>query len=210
MPKRSLFDMLTSLLKKNLFKKNKALAILLLLLLLLPPLPFIIEFFNLRLDNSFISFIQNPWRLLTAHLIHGSWLHLLLNIANLILLRLVFIHWISDKSFFIFLVFSALFISIGLWAISDLSFYIGFSGIFHGLLIYLLLIYWKQNQLIYSIGIGLVLTKVAHEQVFGASSSLANLIGMNIAIDAHLLGVLSGFIFLLAQKLFVQKNTLTN
>ncbi|MGH1486769.1 MAG: rhombosortase [Cellvibrionaceae bacterium] len=186
----------------NLYKKNKSLLLLLLILLLLyfsPSLP-TSELLSLKLSNSFIDFLQQFWRIFTGHLVHASWQHLALNIINLILLRLVFTQWTSDKRFIVFLLFSATFISIGLWLTSSLSYYLGFSGIFYALAIYLLLIYWHQSKLLFSAAIILIISKIAYEKLLGSSTALSEFIQINIAIDAHILGALAGSIFWVLEK----------
>ena len=176
------------------------------LLLVLAPVPLMIEWFNLRLDYSFAQLLREPWRIISGHLIHGSWSHLLINLINIVLLRLVFREWLPVKKWLGFIVFSAVFISLGLWLASTLQTYVGFSGIFHGLLLYLLLRYQSltahKSIRILLISVAVLLTgKVVYEQVLGASQQLAHFIGMTVAIDAHLLGVVSGFLFWLADRL---------
>ena len=177
------------------------------LLLLLAPVPLIIEWCGLRLDYSFSQLLREPWRIISGHLVHGSWSHLLVNLINIILLRLVFHEWLPSKKWLGFIIFSAVFISLGLWLGSELTHYVGFSGVFHGLLLYLLLqsqqlTSQKSMRLLLIAAAVLLIGKVIYEQVFGASEQLANFIGMTVAIDAHLLGVISGLLFWLMDKLY--------
>ena len=183
-----------------------AFIVFILLLMILAPIPIIIDTLNLQLDYSLTQLMQEPWRIISSHLIHGSWPHLLINVANIILLRLIFREWLPTKLWLSFIIFSATFISIGLWLTSTLKDYVGFSGVFHGLLLYLLLYYQdnikhKTTRLLLIGGIALLIFKVGHEQIFGASEQLTHFIRMNIAIDAHLLGVISGLLFWLPRKM---------
>jgi rhomboid family GlyGly-CTERM serine protease len=148
------------------------------------------------------QFFLEFWRLITGHLIHASWAHLGANLVNLLLCRLVFREWLSPKQFIGFVFFSALFISISLWFTSNLQSYVGFSGVFHGLLIYLLLNHWKASPVLFSIALVLLIAKIVNEQLFGASAELVDFIGIDVAINAHLFGFLSGFIFWLFSVLF--------
>jgi len=170
-------------------------------MLLCIPVNSVIETLELRPYYSFKPFYNETWRLVSGHLVHASWSHLFVNILNLILLRLVFKEWISHKTFFAFLLFSSLFISTGLWVFTDFTSYVGFSGIFHGLLIYLLLFYWKSSRIIFSIVIGCLVGKILYEQLYGASSALAEFIGIGIAIESHSLGFASGAIFYLLKRI---------
>lgn len=171
-------------------------------MLTLVPIEPLIAAFELRPYYSLEQLSTEAWRLLSGHFIHASWPHLLINLLNLILLRFVFREWLATKTFALFLVFNALFISIGLWITSQLTSYVGFSGIFHGLLMYLLLVYWQRSRIIFSIAIICVIGKVIYEQYYGASSALAEFIGVGVAIDSHALGTGGGIIYYLLQITF--------
>jgi len=169
------------------------------LILALIPIATVIEIFELRPYYSLEQLSVEPWRLLSGHFVHASWSHLAVNLLNLILLRFVFREWISTNTFIAFLIFNALFISIGLWTITQLTSYVGFSGIFHGLLIYLLLLYRGNAPIIFSIAITCVIGKVIYEQLYGASPALAEFIGVGVAIDSHALGTAAGMTFYVLQ-----------
>ncbi|MEO0443029.1 MAG: rhombosortase, partial [Pseudomonadota bacterium] len=171
------------------------------------PVPFVIDTLGLRVDYSRSQFFSEPWRIVSGHLVHASWPHLLMNLANIVLLRLVFPQWLPATLWLSFIIFSAVFISLGLWVMSSLSSYVGFSGIFHGFLLYLLLYYQdridhKATRLLLFGVVVLLIVKIANEQIFGASEQLADLVGIAIAIDAHLLGAISGLLFWLLGKAF--------
>ncbi|MFT6390291.1 MAG: rhomboid family GlyGly-CTERM serine protease [Cellvibrionaceae bacterium] len=172
------------------------------LMLVLVPIEPVIEVFELRPYYSLEQLSVEVWRLLSGHFAHASWLHLAINLLNLILLRFVFREWVPAKTLIVFIIFSALFISIGLWTITNLTSYVGFSGIFHGLLIYLLLLHWQSSRVIFSIAAVCVIGKVIYEQLYGASSALAEFIGVGVAIDSHALGTAAGLIFYLTQITF--------
>ncbi len=187
------------------FHQNSSFLILVSLILACIPIPTIIDTLSLRPNYSSEQLLFEPWRLLTGHIVHASWQHLFINIVNLILLRLVFKEWLSNKEFSFFIIFSALFISLGLWVIGSLSSYVGFSGIFHGLLLYLLLVYWQRSPWIFSIAIACVLGKVIYEQLFGPSSTLEDFINIGVSINSHALGIMSGLIFWLVDKATINK-----
>ncbi len=187
------------------FYQNLSFLILISLILFCIPTQTVINILSLRPNYDSGQLFIEPWRLLTGHIVHASWQHLLVNLLNLILLRFVFKEWLSNKQFSFFIIFSALFISLGLWVIGSLSSYIGFSGIFHGLLLYLLLFYWQRSPWIFSIAIVCVLGKVIYEQLFGPSPALEDFINIGVAIDSHALGVMSGLIFWLVEKVLSNK-----
>lgn len=173
------------------------------LIMLCVPIEAVIDVLALRPYYSAEELLLEPWRLLSGHFVHASWSHLFINLINIILLRFVFREWIKPKPFTAFIIFSALFISIGLWITTDFTSYVGFSGIFHGLLIYLLLLYRHTSPIIFSIAGVCVLGKILYEQLYGASSTLADFIGVGIAIDAHALGFVSGLVFYLVERAYI-------
>jgi rhomboid family GlyGly-CTERM serine protease len=174
---------------------NLPFIVLVLLLILLPPIQPLIQLLALKPNYELSQFCLEFWRIITGHLIHASWTHLGANLINVVLVRIVFREWLQPKQFIFFIFFSAVFISVGLWNMSSLKSYVGFSGIFHGLLLYLLLTHWKRAPILFSIAIALVVGKIIHEQIYGASPALVDFIGVGVAIDSHLLGILSGLCF---------------
>lgn len=166
-----------------------------LILLLCLPIANLIELLELRPYYSAKPFFTECWRIISGHFVHASWPHLLINLVNVILLRAVFREWLPTRDFILFLAFSAVFISIGLWLTTNFTSYVGFSGIFHGLLIYLLLTYWHHSRTLFSIAIICLIGKILYEQIYGASAALAEFIGVGVAIESHSLGVTSGLIF---------------
>ncbi len=168
---------------------------LLILMLLLAPLPSVIELLSLKPQYQFDQFFIEGWRIFTSHLIHNNWPHLLLNVANLLLVRLLFKDWPPQKSLILFLLLCAFFISLGLWLTLDIEYYVGFSGIFHGLLTYLLLYHWKRLPIIISIATLALAIKIVFEQRYGPSMHLSTLIDAQVIVDAHTMGFIFGIIF---------------
>ncbi len=188
------------------YQENKYLLLLTLIMLACAPSAISFEWLALRPMVETKDFFSGFWKLIFSHFTHSNWPHLFINITNLVILRLAIKEWAIDRSIIIFVVYSALVISIGLHIINSLTSYVGFSGIFYSLLIYILLTYRKHSPKLYSFAIIIVALKIAHEQWYGASSVLSQLIETNIAIDAHALGVFAGFSFWVLKKLFLSKN----
>ena len=135
------------------------------------------------------------WRLITGHLLHTNTNHLLLNLAGAVLLWLIHGHYYTIKNYVFLLLFLALGISGGLYFYSpELIQYVGLSGILHGLFTWGVLhdICTKQKGG-YLLLIGII-AKVTHEQVIGASDNISKIIGANVAVDAHLWGLIMGII----------------
>ncbi|MBO1272626.1 rhombosortase [Shewanella sp. 4t3-1-2LB] len=139
------------------------------------------------------------WRLLTGNLIHTNHWHLLMNLAGFWVV--VFIHRVHYGNRHLAWLLLTLCITegLGLWfAFPTLSAYVGLSGVLHGLFAYGALsdikIGWRSGYLLL---VG-VMAKVTWEQTMGANAEVTQLIGARVAIEAHLVGLLSGIgIFLL-------------
>ena len=137
------------------------------------------------------------WRLLTANLLHTNANHLLLNLIAVALL------WALHGQYFRLgqytLMFFILCISTTLLIYGfakQLQWYVGLSGVLHG--VFLIGAYFDIKQGMktgWLLLIG-VLIKVGHEQIFGASQDIADLINATVAIDAHLFGTISGLMII--------------
>lgn len=136
------------------------------------------------------------WRLLTGHFFHTNNYHLLLNLAALTLLWALHGHFYSITNYTLLFVCSAITCSVGLYYYTpELQQYVGLSGVLHGIFIWGAIMDIKQGDKTgYLLFIGVWL-KIAHEQFYGASVEVANLIGANVAVDAHLWGAIGGLIF---------------
>lgn len=90
----------------------------------------------LRYDRAAI-FAGEGWRLLSAHLVHLSWLHVLANLAALALLVLVLGRHARARAWLAVAVVSALGVGVGLlWLSPEVEWYVGLSGVLHGLFVY--------------------------------------------------------------------------
>jgi rhomboid family GlyGly-CTERM serine protease len=133
------------------------------------------------------------WRLITGHFLHTNSIHLMLNLAGLILLWALHGHYYHTSKFFLVFLLLCLGTSLCLYVFSvDLQWYVGLSGVLHGLFVigayYDIRHNFKTGWLML-IGVWL---KVLHEQIYGASSDISGWIEANVAIDAHLFGTLVG------------------
>jgi rhomboid family GlyGly-CTERM serine protease len=140
----------------------------------------------LRYDRSAIA-AGGWWRLLTAHIVHLDWHHLLLNELGLVLVWSLFAQDYDLAEWCAIVLAGALAISSGLWWLSPrVGWYVGASGVLHAVMAagaakHLAQGSWDRWILI--IGLG---AKLAWEQWGGSSAPL-------IVVDAHLYGACCGF-----------------
>ncbi len=134
------------------------------------------------------------WRLITAHLVHLSWQHLLMNIAGLWL-----IYWLAGSTliryqWIVALILCAIGTSLGLYFFTNIDWYVGLSGVLHGLLCLAAIRLIQQKQYEGVMLLAIVIGKVGGEQWQGANPALEQVIGGNVMVDAHLYGAISGLL----------------
>ncbi len=142
------------------------------------------------------------WRWLTSSLVHFGWAHSLMNITGFLLVTWALFYQVSIFRFACLLVFCILVIGIAMPIVSEIRYYAGLSGAIHGLLI-AGSVYavdhaiWKRALVIL-----ITLGKVIHEQLPGyQANDLQALMPVPVAVDAHLLGLIAGFIFVAIDKI---------
>ncbi len=138
------------------------------------------------------------WRLLTAHLTHLGWSHLLLNLAGLFLLQALVGDVLSRCEWLWLMLFSALCISAGLWLFEpQLRWYVGLSGVLHGVLL--------GGALLQSLGghregvylLVITLAKLLWEQLAGPMPGSEATAGGKVIVNAHLYGAIAGGVFVM-------------
>jgi rhomboid family GlyGly-CTERM serine protease len=140
----------------------------------------------LRYDRSAIA-AGGWWRLLTAHIVHLDWHHLLLNELGLVLMWSLFAQDYDLVEWCAIVLTGALAISSGLWWLSPrVGWYVGASGVLHSVMAagaakHLAQGAWDRWILILGLG-----AKLAWEQWGGSRAPL-------IVVDAHLYGACCGF-----------------
>ena len=134
------------------------------------------------------------WRLLTGHLLHTNFNHLMLNLSGLLLLWALHGEYYDIRYTWLFLLGGGLLISTALFFFSDTTHYVGLSAIIHTFFT------WGAIQ---DIKLGMktgwllllgVLLKVIWEQLYGGSVEVMNIINSNVAIDSHLYGAVAGLV----------------
>lgn len=141
----------------------------------------------LRYDRSAIA-AGGWWRLLTAHIVHLDWHHLILNELGLVLMWSLFAQDYDVVEWCAIVLAGALAISSGLWWLSPrVGWYVGASGVLHtvmaaGAARHLAEGSWDRWILVLGLS-----AKLMWEH-WGASSAPL------IVVDAHLYGAACGFL----------------
>ncbi len=135
------------------------------------------------------------WRLLSGHWVHLNGAHCALNVAALLTIM-----WVLGRCLVLWVwlaaaVFLCFFISACLYFFSPyVMWYVGFSGVLHGLLMLGLVAGIKDKRdTVFIVVIGLLIVKVVWEQLPGFDADqLERLIDGRVVVDAHLYGTIGG------------------
>ncbi len=141
------------------------------------------------------------WRLISGHIVHLSWSHMWLNLLALVLIVLIFKDLYSEKVWWLLLGTSMLGIDLGpLLFNPEIIWYVGLSGVLHGIFVGLALLYWRTTGVKGSILLLGIIIKLVAEQWNGALPGSAELSGGRVIIDAHLYGALAGMLTALVMR----------
>ena len=151
----------------------------------------------LEFDRSLIDAGQ-WWRLFTASWVHLSTNHLLGNMAGVVLFAYVAGPSLNNRLGFALLVWSVSFVGVGLYVYADyLQRYVGLSGALHGLLLvapFVSPFYGRRMAWLFLIAI---VGKCLWEQSpFYDDMAMLDYIGGRVETNSHLLGAISGIVFL--------------
>lgn len=159
----------------------------------------------LRFSRSAI-FQGEWWRLLTGHLVHLSWNHVLMNVAGLILIWILFGRYFSTRFWIIVATINALGISAALLIFNpEVSWYVGLSGVLHGLFVIGLLENIRKGyrlEILLLIGF---IAKLAWEQSAGPTPGSEAMAGGHVLVDAHLYGAIVGALTIIFHFVFCSK-----
>ena len=136
------------------------------------------------------------WRLFSGHLVHLGWPHLWMNIAGLTLIWALVGRRFSTRQWLAILAGSALGIGLGLLIFNpELDWYVGLSGVLHGLLVAGAIIDVRRDRLSGYALLILIAAKLIWEQMAGPLPGSEVTAGGTVIIDAHLYGGLCGMLF---------------
>lgn len=145
----------------------------------------------LRFQHDAIAHGQ-LWRLLTCHLVHAGWLHLSLDIAGLVLIWILVGSVYSCRVWWLLIFVISLSLSVCLYLLNPtLAWYVGLSGLLHGMLAAGALGQFKQRPAESSVIMIVLVAKLTWEQLYGSPD---NLLGVPVIVDAHLYGSVTGAI----------------
>lgn len=129
------------------------------------------------------------WRLASAHLVHLSLRHALLNALGLTLLWALFVPDYRARQWFLILLAAAAAIDAGLWfRDSGVLWYVGASGVLHGALAAGILAAVRRGEPAGLILAVLLLGKLAYEHFAGALPFAGH--ELPVVVNAHLYGAL--------------------
>ena len=136
------------------------------------------------------------WRILSGNLTHSNYPHLLLNLSGLWILGFLFIDTLKTKTFIISVVFLSFIVGFGLYYFNpELHTYYGFSGVLYGLFFVSGISAILQKDYFTGLSVTiLVIGKIIWDYFKGGSTSSAELIGIPVATDAHLYGLIGAML----------------
>lgn len=144
----------------------------------------------LRYERAAV-FAGEYWRLLTGHLVHSSAAHLGLNLAGVALIAGLFPAHYALWQWLVILLCSLVCIDAGfVFYQPQLEWYVGLSGILHGLLAGGAVAWWKRETKPLALAMTLIFgAKLLWEQTHGALPFSGD---MRVIVDAHIYGALGG------------------
>ena len=135
------------------------------------------------------------WRLITGQLVHLTLSHLLLNLTGVALIGWVFGPGLRAGQWLLLLIGSWLGIVFGFLVLEpQLAWYVGLSGLLHGLLLGAAVLDDGLDRRVRAILVVGILAKLAWEQWAGALPMTAEAAGGPVIVDAHLYGGLGGLL----------------
>lgn len=162
--------------------------------------------FQLMGENGFAIFkyqrediiLGQWWRLVSGHFVHLNWMHLILNIAGLIVIWMLYRRILSQRAWWLLTIGSISVIDLGLLVIHpDIKWYVGLSGTLHGLFaggaIMNIYLYGKKASLL----LVLLIIKLVWEQLSGPLPGSAEISGGRVITEAHLYGAIGGSLIML-------------
>jgi len=133
------------------------------------------------------------WRLVSGHFVHLGWSHYLLNAAGLLLISLLFGTALTPPGWLLVAATSIAAIDIGLWIFNPaLQWYVGLSGVLHGLLAAAAVAVARSRPQEAAVIILALVVKLAYEQLAGPIPGSEAASGGAVVVAAHLYGSIGG------------------
>jgi len=142
------------------------------------------------------------WRVLTGHLDHLNWTHLLMNALCLALLLALFRPLGKPSRTLCLWLMASLLISAMMWFFSpEIKWYVGLSGRLYALVVYAIATDTSYPMIFRIVALVLTALKVGTEQVNGDISFMTDFISGPVAVDSHFYGVIAGALFVVVNRL---------
>ena len=133
------------------------------------------------------------WRFVSGHLVHLGWSHLALNLAGLALIAWIVGRAYNWRAWLFVSVVSIVVMGAGFWFLDpDLEWYVGLSGLLHGLLAAGLVAGVARREAESMVLAVLVIGKLLWEQLAGPLPGSESASGGAVIVDAHLFGTIGG------------------
>lgn len=133
------------------------------------------------------------WRLLSGHLVHLGWGHLVLNLAGWLLALALFSDALRLHGLVAAVIVSILCIDVTfLLLVDQLEWYVGWSGVLHGIYMAGALAWIGRGEHEGWVLAVLLVAKLGYEQVRGAVPLSTMTSGGAVIVDAHLAGAVAG------------------
>lgn len=133
------------------------------------------------------------WRLASGHLVHLGWSHFGMNIAALLLIWLLVGQSFRPSRWLLIIVAVMAGINAGFWFLdTQLLWYVGLSGVLHGVLVAGLVGAWSRSRVEVPLLLVLLAAKLIYEQLFGALPGSASAAGGGVVVNAHFYGAIAG------------------
>lgn len=157
-----------------------------------------------RFDRSGIQ-SGELWRLVTGHFVHLGWSHFALNAAGLGLVWYLVGGNFDWRRWLLVAAVCLFAMDVGLWFLNpDLGWYVGLSGLLHGILAAGLAERLRQPDKEALVLAALLLGKLAWEQLSGPLPGSEGTAGGPVVVDAHLFGALGGALTALMLRIRVR------
>lgn len=150
--------------------------------------------YGLRYDRFAIE-DGKLWRLVSGHFVHLGTQHLILNLAGLVLVWLLVGRQYTMRQWGLVILISLVVIDFGFWYLDpDLDWYVGLSGLLHGLLVAGALTAYRDTPVEALVIIAAVTAKIVYEQMVGPMPGSESTAGGAVVVNAHLYGAVGGLI----------------
>ncbi|WP_435103901.1 rhombosortase [Arhodomonas sp. AD133] len=145
----------------------------------------------LRYERSAVTHGE-VWRLLTAHLVHLGPAHAALNLAALFIIAMWGVRRLGAAAWTGAVIASAAAVGLGLLYLAPrVDWYVGLSGMLHGLLAYVAVLAIGTDTLALPV-LAAITAKVAWEQTFGPLPGSETTAGGPVVVGAHFFGTIGG------------------